>query len=143
MLTRIGIETTLETMPPSTFFTRASTGADGEPEFSFFLAGWGAASGENSSPLKGLIATYDKATGLGSSNRGRSSNSTVDESLNDALNTVDIAVESGLAKATELAIADNALIPLLHPLNTWGSRKDLAMSPRTDEATTAMMVKPN
>lgn len=144
MLARIGIETTIETMPPATFFTRASTGADGEPEFSFFLAGWGAASGENSSPLKGLIATYDKATGLGSSNRGRYSNSAVDEALNDALNTVDMAeVEADLAKATELAIADNALIPILHPLNTWGARPDLTMSPRTDEATTAMMVKAN
>lgn len=144
MLARIGIETTLETMPPATFFTRASTGAEGQPEFSFFLAGWGAASGENSSPLKGLIATYDKATGFGSSNRGRYSNPAVDEAISEALNTVDIAqVESSLAKATELAMADGALIPILHPLNTWGSRKDLTMSPRTDEATTAMMVKAN
>lgn len=144
MLARIGIETTIETMPPAIFFTRASTGADGQPEFSFFLAGWGAASGENSSPLKGLIATYDKATGLGGSNRGRYSNSAVDEALADALNTVDMTgVENGLAKATEIAITDGALVPILHPLNTWGSRKELTMSPRTDEATTAMMVKAN
>jgi peptide/nickel transport system substrate-binding protein len=141
MLTRIGIESSIETMPPSTFFTRASTGADGQPEFSLFLAGWGAASGENSSPLKGLLATFDPATGLGSSNRGRYSSKAFDDALDTALRTIDpVQVQSGLAKATEIAINDAGLIPILHPLNTWAARKGLKYLGRTDEATTAMMV---
>jgi peptide/nickel transport system substrate-binding protein len=142
MLGRIGIETSIETMPPAVFFTRASTGADGQPEFSLFLAGWGAASGENSSPLKGLIATFDKATGFGSSNRGRYSGKAVDEAMDAALRTIDVAqVKAGLARATELAMADVALLPILHPLNTWATRKGLTYKARTDEATTAMMVQ--
>jgi peptide/nickel transport system substrate-binding protein len=141
MLTRIGIESSIETMPPSTFFSRASTGADGQPEFSLFLAGWGAASGENSSPLKALLATFDKATGLGSSNRGRYSSKAFDETLDAALKTIDpVQVQTGLAKATEIAINDAGLIPILHPLNTWATRKGLKYLGRTDEATTAMMV---
>ena len=34
MLTRVGIETSIETLPPAMFFTRASAGAGGLPEFS-------------------------------------------------------------------------------------------------------------
>ncbi len=144
MLTRVGIETVIETMPPSTFFTRASTGADGQPEFSLFLAGWGAATGENSSPLKGLLASYDRATGMGSSNRGRYSSERFDEALDEALKAPDMEkARAGLAKATEIAMADLGLIPILHPLNTWATRAGLTYIARTDEATTAMMVSRN
>ena len=80
MLTRIGIKTAVETMPRSVYFGRASRGAEGDlPEFSFILVGWGAGSGEASSPLKSLIATPsipDK--GFGSSNRGRHSDPETD-----------------------------------------------------------------
>ena len=142
MLARVGIEATIETLPPSVFFTRASTGADGQPEFSLFLAGWGAATGENSSPLKGLLATFDKATGIGASNRGRYSSKAFDEALDAALTTIDIdQVKAGLAKATDIALGDAAIIPLLHPLNTWAVRKGLLIKGRTDEATTAMGVR--
>lgn len=141
MLTRSGIEATIETMPSAQFFTRASTGADGQPEFSLFLAGWGAVTGENSSPLKALLATYDAERGLGTSNRGRYSNKVFDETLDGALSTIELdQVKAGLAKATEIALADAAIIPLLHPLNTWAVRKGLTFRPRTDEATTAMSV---
>jgi peptide/nickel transport system substrate-binding protein len=142
MLSRIGIEATIETMPPTQFFTRATSGADGEPEFSLFLAGWAASSGENSSPLKGLVATHNKETSFGLSNRGRYSNKAVDDALDTALRTLDNALlNAGLARATELALADTALIPILHPLNTWGVRRGLAYRARADEATTAMMVR--
>jgi peptide/nickel transport system substrate-binding protein len=143
MLNRIGIEATIETMPPSMFFSRASTGADGQPEFSIFLAGWGAASGENSSPLKGLLATFDKDTGLGGSNRGRYSSKAFDDALDQALKTIDLEqVRQGLGKATDIALADVGIIPILYPLNTWGARKGFAYKARTDEATTAMGVVP-
>lgn len=141
MLSRIGIETVIETMPPSTFFTRASSGADGRPEFSLFLAGWGAATGDMSSPLKSLLATYDKESGLGASNRGRYSSPAFDEALEEALVATDLErARSGLARASEIAMADLGLIPLLHPMNTWAARRGLAVAARTDEATTAMSV---
>lgn len=141
MLTRIGIETSVETMTRSVFFNRASQGADGEPEFSFILVGWGAGSGEASSPLRSLLSTFDPEKGMGASNRGRYSNPEVDALVVEALATVDDAKrEQLLAEATEIAIKDVGIIPLHYQVNTWGTRAGLTYIPRTDEYTLAMTV---
>ena len=143
MLTRLGLKMSVETMTRSVFFKRASRGGkDGSPEFSFILVGWGAGSGEASSPLKSLLHTYDKARGFGASNRGRYSNPEMDKLLEEALATVDDKKRQDLlAKATEVAINDGGIIPLHYQVNTWGSRKGLKYVARTDERTVAMMVE--
>jgi len=140
MLTRIGIKTEVVTMPRSVYFKRASRGGPNKtPEFSFILVGWGAGSGEASSPLKSLIHTYDKSHGFGASNRGRYSNTAVDKLIEDALATVDDAKRQDmLAKATEIAINDGAIIPLHYQVNTWATRKGLKYDARTDEYTLGM-----
>ena len=142
MLTRVGIDTAVETMPRSVYFKRASTGGpDGTPEFSFILVGWGAGTGEASNPLKSLIHTYDQERGFGASNRGRYSNPEVDALIEEALATIDDAKRQDLlAKATELAINDGAIIPLHYQVNTWGTRKGLSYTPMTNENTLAMGV---
>ena len=120
MLTRIGIKTKVETMPRSVYFGRASSGGPNDtPEFSFILVGWGAGSGEASSPLKSLIATRTPEKGWGSSNRGRYSNAEFDELLTTALSTVDDSMRQDLlAKATEMAIEDVAIIPTHYQVST-------------------------
>ncbi|MCB1491482.1 MAG: ABC transporter substrate-binding protein [Rhodobiaceae bacterium] len=142
MLTRIGIETDVETMPRSTYFGRASKGADGLPEFSLILVGWGAGSGEASSPLRSLIATFNKDKGMGAANRGRFSDPKVDEVIEEALRTVDDSKRAALlAKATEIAIGeDQAIIPLHYQVNAWAARKGLGYKARTDENTMAQGV---
>ena len=142
MLTRVGIETEVETMPRSVYFKRASRGGpDGTPEFSFVLVGWGAGSGEASSPLKSLIATHTPDKGWGSSNRGRYSNAKVDDLITKALATVDDETRASLlAEATETAINDVAIIPLHYQVNTWAAKKGLKYEARTDEATLAIGV---
>ncbi len=142
MLTRIGIATEVVTMPRSVYFKRASRGGPGgTPEFSFILVGWGSGTGEASSPLKSLIHTYDKARGFGASNRGRYSNPEVDRLIEDALATVDDARRAALlARATEIAIEDVAIIPLHYQVNTWASKKGIKYKPRTDERTVAYSV---
>ncbi len=137
MLSRIGIKMAVETMPKSVYFKRASRGApDGSPEFSFVLVGWGAGTGEPSSPLKSLVHTYDKARGFGASNRGRYSNPKIDKMIEDALATVDDDKRSKLLqKATEMAIDDLAIIPLHYQVNTWAARKGIKYKARTDEQT--------
>ncbi len=142
MLTRVGIKAKIETMPRSVYFSRASRGGPNKtPEFSFILVGWGAGTGEASSPLKSLLHTYDKARGFGASNRGRYSNPEVDKIVEDALATVDDAKrEKLLQKATEIAINDLGIIPLHYQVNTWATRPGLAYTPRTDEATLLMNV---
>jgi len=144
MLTRLGLKMSVETMTRSVFFKRASRGGpDNTPEFSFILVGWGAGSGEASSPLKSLLATYDKTRGWGASNRGRYSNPEMDKLLEEALRTVDDQKRQDLlAKATEVAINDVGIIPLHYQVNTWGTRQGLKYIARTDERTVAMMVEP-
>ncbi|WP_223423823.1 ABC transporter substrate-binding protein [Tateyamaria pelophila] len=142
MLTRVGIRTAVETMPRSVYFGRASRGAEGDlPEFSFILVGWGAGSGEASSPLKSLIHTFDTDKGFGSANRGRYSNAETDALIEEALRTVDDAKRQELlAAATESAIENVAIIPTHFQVNTWAARKGLRYTPRTDEYTLAIGV---
>ena len=141
MLTRVGIETSIDTMTNSVFFSRASSGAEGEPEFSFILVGWGAGSGEASSPLRSLLASFDPDAGMGASNRGRYTNPEMDALLMEALETVDDERRDQLlAEATEIAIGDLGIIPIHYQVNTWATRAGLSYVPRTDEWTLAMTV---
>jgi peptide/nickel transport system substrate-binding protein len=142
MLTRVGIDTKVETMPRSVYFSKASRGGPGKsPAFTFILVGWGAGTGEASSPLKSLLHTYDKARGFGASNRGRYSNPEMDKLVEQALATVDDAKRDKLLQqATEIAIEDLGIIPLHYQVNTWATRKGLAYTPRTDEYTLATNV---
>ena len=141
MFARIGIETSVETLPPAVFFSRASAGAGGLPEFSFILVGWGSGTGENSSPLKSIVTTFDKSKGNGPANRGRYSNAEVDRLVGEALRTVDDTKRGALlAQATEVAIEDVAIIPTHYQVNTWGVRRGLAYRARSDEYTVATEV---
>jgi peptide/nickel transport system substrate-binding protein len=137
MLARVGIETKVDAMPSSVFFPRAT-----KLEFSFLQAGWGSDTGEASSPLKALLATFDTQKGMGNANRGRYSNTKVDALLEDALQTVDdIKREAYLQRATEIAIADQGIIPLHFQANLWAVRKGLTYQARTDERTYAWLFR--
>jgi peptide/nickel transport system substrate-binding protein len=138
MLTKIGIQTRVDAMPSAVFFTRAS-----KPEFSFILAGWGAETMEASSPLKALLATFDKAKGMGAANRGRYSNPKLDAVLDRALATVDDSQrEKLLQQATEFGVGDLGVIPLYHQHNLWATRRGIVYDARADERTFAHEFKP-
>jgi peptide/nickel transport system substrate-binding protein len=133
MLTRAGIDTKVETMPPSVFFTRGT-----KLEFSLMLVGWGSETGEASSPLRALVATFDKDKGMGVSNRGRYSNAEVDRLLNDALATIDNPKRASLlAQATELAMKEVGIVPLHYEVTTWATRAGLRYTGRADQYTLA------
>ncbi len=136
MFTRIGIEASIETLPPAVFFSRASAGAGGQPEFSFILVGWSADTGENSSALKPLVGTFDKDKGTGTANRGRYSNAALDKLIADALATVDEKKRGEiLAAASELAMEDVAVIPSHFQITTWATRKGIKIQARPSEYT--------
>jgi peptide/nickel transport system substrate-binding protein len=143
MFTRVGVETTIETLPPGPFFQRASQGAPGGvPEFSMALLGWSPSSGENSGALRPQLMTFDREKGSGTVNRGRYSNVEFDKLVDEALRTVDDKKRGELlAKATQLAIEDTAWIPLHYQINTWASKKGIVVTPRSDEQTLAMGIK--
>jgi peptide/nickel transport system substrate-binding protein len=138
MLSRVGIATKVETMPSSVYFTRAN-----KLEFSFMLVGWGSDTAEASSPLKALLATFNKDKGMGQANRGRYSNPKMDALLDQALATVDDARrEKLLQQATEVAMADVGIITVYHQENLWATRKGIAYTPRADERTFAHEFRP-
>jgi peptide/nickel transport system substrate-binding protein len=137
MLSRVGIDTKVETMPPSVFFTRGT-----KLEFSFMLVGWGSETGEASSPLRALVATYDKDKGMGVSNRGRFSNAEVDRLLNEALATIDDAKRASLlAQSTEVAMKEVGIVPLHYEVSTWATRAGLRYAGRADQYTLAMELR--
>jgi peptide/nickel transport system substrate-binding protein len=133
-LNRNGIATKLETMPSNVFFSRGS-----KLEFSFLLAGWGAETGETSSPLRALVGSFDTKAGMGSANRGRFSDAGVDALITQALTTIDDTKRGILlAAAADKAIGElQGLIPVHYEVSTWATRKGIAYKARADQYTFA------
>jgi len=138
-LSRGGIPTKVDAMPSAVFFSRGS-----KLEFSFLLAGWGAGTGENSSPLRSLVATFDPKLGNGASNRGRFSDAGVDALIHTALTTIDDTKRGlMLAAAADKAVGElTGVIPLHYEISTWAVKKGLAYKARVDQYTLAHEVAP-
>ena len=138
MWARIGVETQIDASTASTFFSRRNAF-----EFSAYLAGWGAGTGEMSSPLRALLATRNSDLGLGGTNRGRYSNPAMDEVLLEALRTVDDdAREALLRQASRMAMDDYAIIPLHYEVTPWAMRAAIDYEPRADQYTLPFMIMP-
>lgn len=136
MLTRIGLKVSLDAMTASQFFAKRT-----KRGFGMWLAGWGAGTGEMSSPLKALVATPNKDKGLGTTNPGGYSNQKADELLIKALNTVDDEKRAALlAQSSRAAMEDYGVIPLHFEMTTWAYRKGLHYVPRADQMTQAQLV---
>jgi peptide/nickel transport system substrate-binding protein len=138
MLTRVGIVSKVETAPMGPYSGRAS-----KQEFSFHMVGWGASTGEASSPLRSLLATFNRDKGLGAVNWGRYSNVKVDYLIEQALQQVDDENRrTMLQKATELAMSDLGLMPIHFQFTIWATKKNVSYIPRTDEYTLAFQFRP-
>ncbi|HEY8610695.1 MAG TPA: ABC transporter substrate-binding protein [Roseomonas sp.] len=138
MWTRIGIRTAVEGQPWATFVARA-----GRQELSAMLVGWGTSSGEPTSPLRSLLATYNAQRGFGGSNRGRYSNPAMDAKMEEALRTLDDGKrEALLREATTLAMDDVGIIPIHIQKNIWAMRRGLQHEARADELTRAQDIRP-
>jgi peptide/nickel transport system substrate-binding protein len=137
MLTRVGINSKVETAPMGPYSARAS-----KQEFSFHMVGWGASTGEASSPLRSLLATFDRDKGLGAVNWGRYSNPKVDYVIEQALRQVNDDNRSQmLQQATRMAMDDLGIMPIHFQYTIWGTRKGVQYVPRTDEYTLAFQFK--
>jgi peptide/nickel transport system substrate-binding protein len=137
MLTRIGIVSKVETAPMGPYSARAS-----KQEFSFHMVGWGASTGEASSPLRSLLATFNRDKGLGAVNWGRYSNVKVDYLIEQALQQVDDENRSiMLQEATKLAMSDLGIMPIHFQFTIWATKKGVTYVPRTDEYTLAFQFK--
>ena len=138
MWARIGVPTEIDASTASTFFSRRN-----KFEFSAYLAGWGAGTGEMSSPLKALLATRDTARGYGGTNRGQYSNPALDDLLTKALATVDDAARQELLReASRVGMEDWAIIPLHFEVTPWAMKTSLDYAPRVDQYTLPYDIRP-
>jgi peptide/nickel transport system substrate-binding protein len=138
MLSRVGIAAKVETAPMGPYSGRAS-----KQEFSFHMVGWGASTGEASSPLRSLLATFSRDKGLGAVNWGRYSNTKVDYLIEQSLQQVNDENRSiMLQRATELSMQDVGIMPIHFQFTLWATRKNVQYTPRTDEYTLAFQFKP-
>jgi len=133
MFSRVGVVTKIEGLPMSVYSARGA-----KSEYSLGLLGWGAQTGEASSPLRALLACDNPAKGLGGFNWLKYCNPKMDELLQKALNTVDDKARLPLLQeAGAIAINDGGLIPIHQQVTTWAAKKGIAYLPRTDERTHA------
>jgi peptide/nickel transport system substrate-binding protein len=131
MLSRVGLKTSVELLPGSVYFPRAS-----KLEFSLIMGGAAVETGESASVLGPLLATYSPTTGQG--NRGRYSNPEFDRALGRALTTVnEEAREQLLRTAMEIGMKDLGVIPLFFLGNSWAAKPNLTYVGRADGYTLA------
>ncbi|MDY7578869.1 ABC transporter substrate-binding protein [Herbaspirillum sp. RTI4] len=135
-LSRIGIQTKVETFPLSVYFGKARAG-----EFSVALLGWGTLAADFG--LRTLVGTINPETGWGSWNWGKYTNPKVDQLVQLSLGSVNPEQRQIYAKQAEvMALQDYAVIPLYHQYATWAVRKGIKYAPRTDEFTFAHQFHP-
>ncbi len=131
MLSRIGIQTKVQTLPWSIYLGKARAG-----EFSFMLIGWGSLLGDNT--LRAHLATVDEKKGNGTWNFSRYSNPEVDRLLDQNFTLFDDAQREALTrKIMALAMQDNPVIVMHHQLASWAMRKGITYPGRVDEYTLA------
>jgi len=144
LFSQIGVTTEVVTMPFSVFLSQLAGGSKDGAEFSAFLIGAGAVTGDSLTILASAIHTRNPAKGLGANNYGHYSNVEVDRLIEDALQTMDPGKREALQQeATRIALQDGAMLPLLHQNASWAFRKNIHFVPRADGFTMAMNIRPN
>ena len=127
LLSRIGVDVTVETMPVAVYYGKAR-----KHEFTMAQIGWASATGESSAILNPALAKGVR------NNYGRWENERFNELIQGALSTVDLAeYERKLKEATAVAMEDLPIIPTHFQVACWATRKGLAYVPRADESTLA------
>lgn len=138
MWTRIGVKTSIDANAPAVFFKNRDSYT-----YSAYLAGWGTATGEMSNTLIALLVTPDKDKGLGTTNRARYSNPAMDKLVAEASSQMDDAARAAtLAKASELAMADFAMLPIHFEHSVWAMKKNVSFKGRADQQTMVQYAVP-
>jgi peptide/nickel transport system substrate-binding protein len=128
MLSQIGLDVTLETFPRSVYFEKASA-----YEYSLYLAGAAADTGEGLSLMFNLAATRDTEKGWGGANRGRYSNPLTDQYLAEAQQMLDDAArEELIRKASAQVQEDHGYVPLYHEFGVWAVRNGVHYDPNAN-----------
>eukprot|EP01037_Dinobryon_pediforme_P004287 gene4287-4337_t len=130
MLSRVGIQTEVASLPVAIFFVQARKHA-----FSFNLVSWGFSTGDT------YLLVRETLHSKGAENYGSYVNPEVDRVLDLARLDTDLVSRGALiAQAQRLAVADVAYLPTHYQLNLSASRKGVVLRPRMDEMTLAQDV---
>ena len=133
MWTKIGVKTNVNAMTASVFFAKRT-----KNEFGIWLAGWGAQTGEMSSPLRALVATVNKDKGWGAANQAKYSDAFLDGVIDDAMVTVDDTKRRDLLrKASKRSVEKMGVIPVHYEVTPWAMKKEFDYKPRADQFTSA------
>ena len=140
MWTRVGVRTTVQTMPSSMFFARTP-----RDENSISLTGWSSSTGEADTSLINMVATPTPEKGWGTYLRASHySNPETDALLERALATIDPPARGALyQQIMRIAVQrDLAVIPIHHQVNIWATRSHVRYAPRIWETTRALEFSP-
>lgn len=138
MLTRVGIRTSLDSVPFSVITTRYSQG-----DVSSAMMSWPVPTGEASFPFRALIACPDKDRGWGLVNWGHYCNPKLDATMASALALMDDGARTRMLEdAVRLINADMPIVPLYFQVSTWAARQGIDIAARSDERTSARMFNP-
>jgi peptide/nickel transport system substrate-binding protein len=133
MLRRVGLAADVAPSPNSVLRARLL-----RQEASVALNGWSTETGDAALALRALVAARGRPTGWGHWNFLGYANEEVEATLAAALRQADpTARAAGLARATEIAIGDRALLPLYFQRATWATRRGVIYRGRADEFTLA------
>jgi peptide/nickel transport system substrate-binding protein len=135
MLTRIGIQTEVESVAQAVYFTNATN-----QRYSFFLAGVGGNFGEALMTLRALAHT--RTAEFGSLNRGRYSNPQVDALITEGLRTLDNPAREDITRrALRIFTADRGVLAIHQETVMWAMRGGLSLPGRADQLLLAQDVK--
>jgi peptide/nickel transport system substrate-binding protein len=135
--TRIGIKTTVDTMPASMFFSRGA-----KFEFSVRLTGWASDTGEGGNNLLQIVASSNPDKGRGAIyDPSHYANARFDELIEKAVATIDpVEREKQYVAVVHEAMADQPFIPIHQQVNVFALRKGLVMKERMQEGIRAWEV---
>ena len=139
MWTRVGVKTTVNTMPTTTFFP-----AGNRDEFSINLIGWASDTGEASSNIGQLLASPNPDKGRGAILKpSHFARETIDQMFEHSMTVFDPAKREALYRDTIVAaMAELPLIPIHFQVNVWAMKKTVALRPRMQEGIRSWEVDP-
>ena len=131
MWQRVGVQTSIELQPWSTYVSRVQRG-----EYSIMIGAVAAVTSESSQVLRSAMGTHDPPAGWGGFNWGRYSNPTLDALIVRAQSIADNNQrEQVLRQAMSIGANDVANIPLHLQKTTWAMQRGLRYAGRSDDQT--------
>ncbi|MDJ1465473.1 ABC transporter substrate-binding protein [Nitratireductor sp. GZWM139] len=138
MLASINIKADANAAPGAVYFPAKTRG-----EFSFTMSGWGTLTGEANYTLSSLVHTNDPETKMGAFNVRGYSNPDMDRLIEEAAAEMDEGKRRELLEeANALVATDRPNLPIASIVSAWAMKKDLSITPRSDEDTLAMNIRP-